>query len=60
MQASVNEKEVVINITPSLSGSVQGYEILKNDKPYAFVTEGSDLTFTDTIARQTTRPLPIR
>lgn len=32
MQASVNEKEVVINITPSLSGSVQGYEILKNDK----------------------------
>lgn len=49
MQASVNEKEVVINITPSLSGSVQGYEILKNDKPYAFVTEGSDLTFTDTI-----------
>ncbi|MCI8422139.1 MAG: hypothetical protein HFF50_01190 [Lawsonibacter sp.] len=45
------EQDVVVTITPSITGAVQGYEILRGGVPIAFVVpeEGKPVTYTDHI-----------
>lgn len=47
LTSSVSEKNVTLNWTASITGDVQGYEILRDGKSVDFVTTAT--TFTDTI-----------
>ena len=47
--ANAVEKEVTVTINASINGEMQGYEILRNGTPHAFIPAGEPLTFTEII-----------
>lgn len=48
LNTSISNKDVTLSWTPSITGDVQGYEILRDGKVIDFVTDAT--TFVDTIA----------